>query len=362
MTADQTTKSSSSSSSGTTGRTASQPERPSVTAVEKPKTQPGESSPGADMELLGMFSPSVPSNAESVFTAVDIGIDSMNMDIDMGTDVSTSFEKPKEVALHIPTDLGIEDDVTWGDLVMEPWVLEPQVPVTPADIYASTCTSEHALESVNEKNVSDSNTCQCLHRVVILVDEIESIVDRNGLESLDGALAAHKEALGCGFKMLDCLTCTSRVENMIILTLMVDKLVRMCGYISEACCTGLRVGGSECKTGSGKALEATPLLSLQNHTSTNDHGLDYRELSQPANSTTRVYSIDSPNEYLFMVAGILRFQLQELFNLTRQLREVSVPLASDTMSRRLAACNEAVKEMLRKEGLTPFEATEGMEV
>lgn len=65
-------------------------------------------------------------------------------------------------------------------------------------------SSEYLSKYGHERQLSDSSPCQCLRRLVILVDEIESIADRNGLESLHSALAAHKEALGCGAKMLNC--------------------------------------------------------------------------------------------------------------------------------------------------------------
>lgn len=294
---------------------------------------PMDSLLGGDVDLLSMFSTSTPSTAESILNAGA-------MDTDMHTNTGTLFSPSEETALDISARFGTEDGA-------------PGSTTPPNSMSTHTSVSGYVSKLGPERHVLDSSPCQCLHRLVILVDEIESIVDRNGIKSLDGALAAHKEALGCGAQMLDCLACTSRVENMIILTLMVDKLVSMCSHVAKVCCMGLQAHGGESSTGSDNTPETTPLLSLQSHTNTDRHRLSYQELDRGPTTTTRVYSIDSSDEYLFIVAGILRFQLQQLYNLARKLQEVSAPFASDTMSRRLGKCNEAVQDMLRKAGLIP---------
>jgi hypothetical protein len=304
-----------------------------------------------------MFSTSAPSTAESNFITRNVDMD---MDLDAGT--GTLFGPSEDMTLNISAGLGAEDGVALGDLVMEPWQIGPWVSEASTNISMSTPTSGYAPKSGHERHVSDGSQCQCLRRIVILVDEIVSIVDRDGLQSLDSALAAQKEALGCGARMLECLDCTRRVENMIILALMVDKLVRMCTHVSEACCAGLRAIGGKSSTDKHKIVGMAPLLSLQCHTNTNRQGPAHQELDRGANPTTRVYSVDSSDEYFFVMAGILRFQLLELSNLSRQLGRAAAPLASDTISQRLAACNEVVDDMLNKAGLASSEASKGEDV
>ncbi|KAI1158637.1 hypothetical protein F5B18DRAFT_69941 [Nemania serpens] len=147
---------------------------------------------------------------------------------------------------------------------------------------------------------------------------------------------------------------------MIILALMVYKLVRMCSHVAEVCFAGLRVSDGEISTGKHKIHETTPLLSLQCHPNTNNtnaQGLAQPEFNRSANTTSRVYSIDSSDEYFFIIARILRFQLLQLSNLIRRLRSVATPLASDTISRRLTACDKAIEDMLSKAGLATPEAS-----
>ncbi|KAK3934354.1 hypothetical protein QBC46DRAFT_325213 [Diplogelasinospora grovesii] len=204
---------------------------------------------------------------------------------------------------------------------------------------------------------SDVAQCRCLRRLVVLVDEIESIVDGHGLTPLDGAMAAHKEALGRGAAMLQCAACTGRFENMMILSLLVDKLVRVCRRVAEACAAGL--GGESSSSASSSsggdsktAPDAAPRLSLRGRGGT---GPDTPVPPGRHGPDGRVYSVDAPDEYLFVVAGLLRFQLLQLFDLTQQLRQVAACAASDPMSRRLGACGEAVRDMLREAGLAPAE-------
>ena len=201
---------------------------------------------------------------------------------------------------------------------------------------------------------SDASNCWCLRRLVVMVDEIESIVDGHGLMSLDGAMAAHKEALGRGAAMLQCAACTGRVENMMILALLVDKLVRVCRRVGEVCTTG-RSGDKSTNSSSDyrtTASDAMPWLLLWGRSG---HAPDTPAPPGRHGTDGRVYSVDSLDEYLFVVGGLLRYQMLQLFDLTQQLRHVAVCAASAPMSRRLGVCSKALRDMLREVGLAPAE-------
>ncbi|KAI0514716.1 hypothetical protein F5B22DRAFT_610507 [Xylaria bambusicola] len=303
-----------------------------VSAAETATVQTSGSSCD-DTELLCMSSPST----ETIFVDSNLDASMLDMNIDLDADTTNSFNQ------EISTDLIPMHGVTLGDLVQ--WTGEPWSSTTP-----SLPTPVSEFPSCYEGKLSDGNPCQCLRRLVILVDEIESIAHRNILNSPDRALAAQKEAIGCGTEMMDCTACTSRVENMIILTLMVDKLVQTCNQLAEACCAELKNKPPGTKT---------PRLSLQSNTEVASHSLGHGGPEMEPNSPSRVYSINSSVEYFFVMAGILRFQLLELFNLTQQLQIVVAPLASDTIGQRLKMCTEAVKDLLNRAGLTPLEAPEG---
>ncbi|KAI0859276.1 hypothetical protein F4860DRAFT_515922 [Xylaria cubensis] len=318
--------SSSPSPPGTTNQTVmTQPRRPSdATTSDKGLAQ---------CESCGIsssvFSVDVPSTVESMFVNGDMDMIS-RLDMDIDADGGIMSGQWKESAPDVLTGLEAEDDVTY----------------TGALASTATVTPGHALRTSHERQMPESGgLCGCLAQVVNLVEEIDALVERDRLESLDGALAAHKEALGCGATMLRCRVCTGRLENMIMLALMVDKLVRMCKDVSEACCAGLR------KMGGAVEMEVPPLLTLQRHNDTDNHQWGSSATTSPS-TNTRIYSVDSSAEYFFVVAGILRFQLLQLFNLTQQLRGVTAPLSSDRISQRITAGSEAVIAMMCKAGLT----------
>ncbi|KAJ2986552.1 hypothetical protein NUW58_g4971 [Xylaria curta] len=305
-----------------------------MTAAVARIENPIMSSPSNDTDLLRMFSTIAQTNAESMFLISPT-------ELDVTADGSFSLEKDR--VPNITTGLETEEALMFDVLVTTPWE-----------------ELGYASNTAHERQSSDSESCQCLHRLVVLVDEIESIVHRNHLGSLDSALAANKEALGCGAQMLNCIDCIRRVENMIILVLAVDKAVRMCSRVAEVCYAGLPTcrGGSSTKKHT--TLETPLLLSLQTQLqSTGNDNTDQNYIRQDLdgnnNPSMRVYSIDTSDEYFFIIAGILRFQLLQLSSLTTQFRRVTAPLASETINQRLAACAGAVEDMLSKAGLSTAE-------
>ncbi|KAI0556189.1 hypothetical protein F4679DRAFT_578310 [Xylaria curta] len=306
-----------------------QPRRPSVvTTADKGLAQYDSCSISSSV-----FSVDVPSTVESMFVSGDMDMIS-RLDMDIGADGGTASGQWKESPPNVLAGLEAEDNVAYtGELASTP-----------------TVTPIHGFRTSHERQMPESGgLCGCLTHVVHLLEEIDALVERDGLKSLDGALAAHKEALGCGATMLRCRVCTGRVENMIMLALMVDKLVRMCKDVSEACCVGLR------KMSGADDTEMPPLLTLQRHNDTDNQQWGRSATTSPS-TNARVYSIDSPAEYFFVIEGILRFQLLQLFNLTQQLRGVTAPLASDRISQRITAGNEAIMAMLREVGLTHQDA------
>ncbi|KAK7749841.1 hypothetical protein SLS53_000422 [Cytospora paraplurivora] len=86
-------------------------------------------------------------------------------------------------------------------------------------------------------SVSNGQGCSCLQRVVLLIDEFESQMlagSGESLSCLDSALASHKEAVRYGESMLACQLCSSRVENMTILSFLTERLAVLCERIVAA--------------------------------------------------------------------------------------------------------------------------------
>ncbi|KAI1811315.1 hypothetical protein GGS20DRAFT_588668 [Poronia punctata] len=298
---------------------------------------------GNNMNLMGSSGATSPGSIlENNYTTSDMGkrpacVTPSHLDMLAGVDSWEAFDTWESNG-WVPTSLDISP-------IAAPTTAGPSSKALNLTNYGDEVDEDDEEEDDDD----DGAACWCLRRLVVLVDEIESIVDGHDLMSLDGAMAAHKEALGRGAAMLQCAACTSRAENMMILAILVDKLVRVCRRVGEACAMGLNSNGERSMSRSSSTSDlrpgssgTAPWLLLRGPPDTPAPGED-----------GRVYNVDAPDEYLFVVAGLLRFQLLQLYDLTQQLRHVAACTSSGPMSRRLGVCSKALREMLREAGLEP---------
>lgn len=90
---------------------------------------------------------------------------------------------------------------------------------------------ENTLSNVSKalSPPDDSPTrCQCLWTIEVSLEELERkqhIVDPAALDSI---LALQKKALAGGYSVLDCSTCVSRSEYVLLLGLTTERLVTLC--------------------------------------------------------------------------------------------------------------------------------------
>ncbi|KAI1145554.1 hypothetical protein F4825DRAFT_457374 [Nemania diffusa] len=140
--------------------------------------------------------------------------------------------------------------------------------------------------------------CQCLYRVVMVMDRLAVQDDCVTEKSLNSVLILAKDALGNSTNMLGCATCMARVENMLTLAILMDKLARLCRRIV--------------------------------HTTT------------AADSTLRMpatcfgdYKVDSAEEYAALTRSLLGVQLRHLQTRAQSLHNVSLHFHSATLENRL---------------------------
>lgn len=164
-------------------------------------------------------------------------------------------------------------------------------------------------------DIHSSTPCLCLHRIIVLMDEVEVILgepaaDDGGAVSaydFDVVLATNKEALQHGRAALDCNGCARSIETMIVLTFLAEKLARMC----------LRVVAQL-----GEKAPAAGSLDVPCSNVFCGFGS---------------YEVESWEEFRPVLFGLLELQLCGLRALLKQLDEISQWMNSDTMARRLAA-------------------------
>ncbi|KAI1409851.1 hypothetical protein F5Y13DRAFT_169063 [Hypoxylon sp. FL1857] len=169
---------------------------------------------------------------------------------------------------------------------------------------------------------SSGSDCQCLHHVVILMDELELLGEpTNTHPPIDGILVAHRKALHQAEDMLTCTSCVTRVENMTILTFLVSKLTDMC-------CRAMSALSSY-----GTAGEPPPIASPSG-------------AGKAPATTIGAYRLESEAEYVAVVRVLLRLGLDRLLNLVSTLQGVGRRLGSETMGRRLGVCKRTIGGLL----------------
>ncbi|KAI8944518.1 hypothetical protein F4801DRAFT_599668 [Xylaria longipes] len=96
--------------------------------------------------------------------------------------------------------------------------------------------SQRVTATTTQKNEASTSKCVCQQRIIYLIDELESLLtDDNNTEAgnVVAALATHKETVRYGESMLCCERCLVHLENMTLLTMLADRLVRICeGMVS----------------------------------------------------------------------------------------------------------------------------------
>lgn len=173
------------------------------------------------------------------------------------------------------------------------------------------------------------------------MDEVDSLehIDVGTDTTLDTALATHKDAVRHGVEMLACGACVAKIENMTILTFLVEKLARLCRHISE---TVSQVPEEDYSIRNrNRNRNRNRDRNRQQHKNAQfDH--DHDDHDDGASSSISMcfgsYAVDSLEEYQLLVSGLLRVQVRNLQGLIQRLREISLLRTdSETMTRRLAA-------------------------
>ncbi|OTB02488.1 hypothetical protein M426DRAFT_195464 [Hypoxylon sp. CI-4A] len=166
--------------------------------------------------------------------------------------------------------------------------------------------------SLTENISQNLVTCHCLHRIILIIDDMEELADIE-LDSMDTALNTQKEALRRANDMLACTACVARVENMTILAYLIGKLART----YQAIC--------------GVSLSVPSVIT---------------SMCRP---TIGNYTIDSPDEFKIVMRGILGIQIRSLQALIDRLNQIALRYHSETMARRLATAKGVIDSALEKQ-------------
>ena len=78
---------------------------------------------------------------------------------------------------------------------------------------------------------NEGQSCRCMQKGVILLEEVENQTQNFDPTAIDSALAYHKGALETCFSMLRCYKCAVCIEIAMLLTLVANKLSQLCEKI-----------------------------------------------------------------------------------------------------------------------------------
>ncbi|KAF7181114.1 hypothetical protein CNMCM7691_000243 [Aspergillus felis] len=145
---------------------------------------------------------------------------------------------------HLPADPFPAGYPGSGNTVQPP----PQPPIaygfTPPDLLptpplthllASTGSTNRSSDNTSEIATEEQSSCSCLNSAVFLLDELESPHhDGTGELGLDSILSIYQEVLLLCKRMINCDACRRKSENMMVLTMVLERLAILCGEAIDA--------------------------------------------------------------------------------------------------------------------------------
>ncbi|GAB1312609.1 hypothetical protein MFIFM68171_02819 [Madurella fahalii] len=200
---------------------------------------------------------------------------------------------------------------------------------SPADDHSSPSAWGRSSTLARTSAIGSPVPCDCLHRVVFLLDELESVRDAEAAR-LEVGLTSHRKALGYSEAMMACGHCTSRPENMTILTFLADRLIGLWEHISNSYFE-LLPGGIPAAAGPA-GMEATSNRWLNPAAGTNNVLFgDYQ---------------DSAGEWKSSAGNLMALQLQSLSLLMGRVKEVAGVIQCDTPLRKAVGAQKRIAVLL----------------
>ncbi|KAI0436859.1 hypothetical protein F4803DRAFT_556585 [Xylaria telfairii] len=185
------------------------------------------------------------------------------------------------------TDLQHQAPSADMDFMQETFVQHPVTRNFSSDSIAEP-GSRRVTAADTHKSEAASPKCACQQRIIFLIDELESLLTDGGnakVGNVGAALATHKEAVRYGESMLSCERCLARLENMTLLTILAERLVRIC-----------------------EGMVASYLDGMQTWDSPGKQVVWFGE-----------YELDSPAEWDLLLGNAIFLQLRALYSLVERM-------------------------------------------
>ncbi|KAI3316780.1 hypothetical protein HD806DRAFT_516691 [Xylariaceae sp. AK1471] len=195
------------------------------------------------------------------------------------------------------------------------------IQMSPLHPAAQMVAGQRAPEDRDWLDSQTRNPCQCLPRVVFILEELDcGGVDTNGTE-LGPWLSRHKEALRCSEALLLCPFCQAKLEHMTILAFLTNRLIAMSDDVVSAYLEVLQGGTNHSSLG---PKDGAWLVCVGN------------------------FEIDSPHEWSALVCTMLILQLRELDALMIKFKGLLPSIGSEGVRRRADATQRRIVALLQK--------------
>lgn len=148
-----------------------------------------------------------------------------------------SYSGSENTAQQPPPPL-VSNDFTPPDLF-------PTPPLT--HILAPTVSTIRSNEETAEIAMNEQSSCSCLASAVFLLDELQSPHHEGdpGEQGLDSILSIYQEVLFLCKRMINCDTCRGKSENMMVLSMVIERLAILCGEVIDAFIAQREANGPE---------------------------------------------------------------------------------------------------------------------
>ncbi|KAI0435039.1 hypothetical protein F5Y09DRAFT_337132 [Xylaria sp. FL1042] len=196
-----------------------------------------------------------------------------------------------------------------------------EIQTSPLSIPSQTVTGQHGQDDYEWRHPQSREPCQCLQRVVFLLEELDSEALGTNVKELGPWLSRHKEALRCSEALLMCPLCQAKPEHMTILAFLTDRLIAMCDNVVSAYLL---------------AIEGDINQRIINHK-------DGAWLVLVGN-----FEIDSPHEWSALVRTMLVMQLRGLDALMVKFKDLLQSIGGEGVRRKADFAQSRILVLLEK--------------
>ncbi|KAI3338263.1 hypothetical protein F4824DRAFT_90808 [Ustulina deusta] len=203
--------------------------------------------------------------------------------------------------------------------VSEP--ITSDIQTSPLSIPPQTVTGQYGHDDCDWLQSQTCEPCQCLQRVVFLLEELDSEAIGTNVKELGPWLSRHKEALRCSEALLMCPLCQAKPEHMTILAFLTDKLIAMCDNVVSAY-----------------------LLTMEGD-------INHRIMAHKDGAWLVLvgnFEIDSPHEWSALVRTMLVMQLRGLDALMARFKDLLQSIGGEGVRRKADSTQSRILLLLEK--------------